>query len=266
MTNVPPLRLNDGTDIPQLGFGVFRITEDAERIVSEAIAAGYRHIDTAALYGNEEEVGRAIRASGIPREEFYVTTKLWNTDQGTQEAYDAFDLSFDKLGLEYLDLYLIHWPQPELDRYVESWRALETIRETGRVRSIGVSNFKVPELERLFAETGTVPAINQIKLHPGHAKVELRGFCQEKGIAVESWGPLGQGKVDLAALEPVAAAAAAHGVTPAQVVIRWHLQHQLVVIPKTVTAARMRENIDVFGFELDTAEMAAIDAVPEDSA
>jgi 2,5-diketo-D-gluconate reductase A len=262
---VPTIRLNDRYEIPQLGFGVYQVTEDAERIVSEAIEAGYRHIDTAALYGNEVEVGRAIRASGIPREEFYVTTKLWNTDQGTQEAFDAFDLSFEKLGLDYVDLYLIHWPQPELDRYVESWRALETIRSGGRVRSIGVSNFKIPELERLFAETDTVPVINQIKLHPGHAKVESRAFCAEHGIAVESWGPLGQGRVDLAAIPSIAAAASAHGVTPAQVVLRWHLQHGLVVIPKTVSKARMAENIDVFGFELGHDEMAAIDAIPEDS-
>jgi 2,5-diketo-D-gluconate reductase A len=262
---VPNLRLNDGYDIPQLGFGVYKVTEDAERIVSEAIEAGYRHIDTAALYGNEVEVGRAIRASGIPREEFYVTTKLWNTDQGTQEVFDAFDLSFEKVGLDYVDLYLIHWPQPELDRYVESWRALETIRSDGRVRSIGVSNFKKPELERLFAETATVPVINQIKLHPGHAKVEARTFCREHGIAVESWGPLGQGRVDLAGIATIAAAASAHRVTPAQVVIRWHLQSDLVVIPKTVTATRMAENIGVFGFQLTDDEMAAIDAVPEDS-
>jgi 2,5-diketo-D-gluconate reductase A len=261
---IPALRFTDGHEIPQLGFGVFRVTEDAERVVTDAIEAGYRHIDTAALYGNEAEVGRAIRASGIPREEFFVTTKLWNTDQGTQEAFDAFDASLDKLGLGYVDLYLIHWPQPELDRYVESWRALERLRASGRVRSIGVSNFKAEHLERLFDETETVPVINQIKLHPGHAKRELAAFCARHGILVESWGPLGQGKVDLAALAPIADAAARHGVTTAQVVIRWHLQHGFVVIPKTVSPDRMRENIDVFGFALDADEMAAIDALPED--
>jgi 2,5-diketo-D-gluconate reductase A len=262
---IPALRFNDGFEIPQLGFGVYKVTDDAERVVSQAIEAGYRHIDTAKLYENEAEVGRAIRSSGIPREEFFVTTKLWNSDQGTQEAFDAFDASFDRLGLDYVDLYLIHWPQPELDRYVESWRALERIRESGRVRSIGVSNFKIEHLERLFAETDTVPVINQTKLHPGHAKAELREFCARHGILVESWGPLGQGRVDLDGIPSIAEAAVAHGVTPAQVVLRWHLQHGLVVIPKTVSPERMRENLDVFGFELSDAQMAAIDAVPEDA-
>ena len=259
---VPTIALNDGSTIPQLGFGVFKVDPDeTERIVSDALEVGYRHIDTAAVYGNEVGVGRAIAASGIPREELFVTTKLWNSDQGTQSAFDAVDLSLEKLGLESVNLYLIHWPRPDLDKYLETWLALEQIKESGRATSIGVSNFHVEHLERVIAGSSTVPAVDQIELHPGLAQKEIRSFAASKGIHIESWGPLGQGKYDLFGMGPVADAAAAHGVTPAQVVIRWHLQNGLIVFPKSNSRERMAENFDVFGFELTAAEVAAIDGL-----
>jgi len=261
---VPDLTLNDGTSIPQLGFGVFLVDPtEAERIVSDALEVGYRHIDTAAVYKNEEGVGRAIAASGIPRDELYITTKLWNSDQGTQSAFDAMDSSLGKLGLDHVDLYLIHWPRPDQDRYVESWRALEQIKAKGQSTSIGVSNFHRPHLERVLAESETVPAVDQIELHPAFAQRELREFATSHGIHVESWGPLGQGKYDLFGMAPIQAAAAAHGVTPAQVVIRWHLQNGLIVFPKSNSRERMAENFDVFGFELSAEEIAAIDGLDE---
>lgn len=260
--SIPSVTLNDGNSIPQLGFGVFRVDPDeAERIVSEALEAGYRHIDTAAVYGNEIGVGKAIAASGIPRDELFVTTKLWNSDQGTRSAFDAIDLSLEKLGLDRVDLYLIHWPRPDLDKYVESWRALETMKSDGRATSIGVSNFTPAHLDRVIAESDTVPAVDQVELHPTFAQRELRDYAAQKGIAIESWGPLGQGKYDLFGMPAVAAAAAELGVTPAQVVLRWHLQNGLIVFPKTTNADRMRQNIDVFGFELDAEQMAALDAL-----
>jgi len=259
---VPTIQLNDGHQIPQLGFGVFKVDPgEAERIVSDALEAGYRHIDTAAIYGNEEGVGRAIASSGIPREELFITTKLWNGDQGTESAHRAIDTSLAKLGLDYVDLYLIHWPTPERDLYVESWRALEAIRDAGKSRSIGVSNFLVPHLTRLLAETDTVPAVNQIELHPTFQQRELRTWGAEHGTAIEAWGPLGQGKYDLFGMGPIQAAAEAHGVSPAQVVIRWHLQSGIIVFPKSNSAERIRSNFDVFGFELSADEMAAIDAL-----
>jgi len=261
---VPLLTLNDGTSIPQLGFGVFLVDPtEAERIVSDALEVGYRHIDTAAVYKNEEGVGRAIAASGIPRDELYITTKLWNSDQGTQSAFDAMDSSLGKLGLDHVDLYLIHWPRPDQNRYVESWLALEQIKAKGQSTSIGVSNFHRPHLERVLAESDTVPAIDQIELHPAFAQRELREFATSHGIAIESWGPLGQGKYDLFGLAPIQAAASAHGVTPAQVVIRWHLQNGLIVFPKSNSRERMAENFDVFGFELSAEEIAAIDGLDE---
>ena len=262
MTTVPTLKLNDGHDIPQLGFGVFRVDPDGtERIVSDALEAGYRHIDTAAVYGNEVGVGRAIAASGIPRDELFITTKLWNSDQGTQSAFDAIDLSLAKLQLDSVNLYLIHWPRPDLDRYLETWLALEQIRDAGKATSIGVSNFHVAHLEKIIAGSSTVPAVDQLELHPTFQQRELRAFGAEHGMAIESWGPLGQGKYDLFGIPAIAETAAAHGVTPAQVVIRWHLQSGIIVFPKTNTAERMRENFDVFGFELSAEQMAAIDAL-----
>jgi len=262
MTTVPTLKLNDGHDIPQLGFGVFRVDPDGtERIVSDALEAGYRHIDTAAVYGNEVGVGRAIAASGIPRDELFITTKLWNSDQGTQSAFDAIDLSLAKLQLDSVNLYLIHWPRPDLDKYLETWLALEQIRDAGKATSIGVSNFHAAHLKKIIAGSSTVPAVDQLELHPTFQQRELRAFGAEHGMAIEAWGPLGQGKYDLFGIPAIAETAAAHGVTPAQVVIRWHLQSGIIVFPKTNTAERMRENFDVFGFELSAEQMAAIDAL-----
>lgn len=259
---IPRIELNDGHTIPQLGFGVFKVDPaETERIVSDALEVGYRHLDTAAIYGNEEGVGRAIASSGIPRDELFVTTKLWNSDQGTQSAFDAIDLSLAKLGLDHVDLYLIHWPRPDLGRYVESWLALEQMRADGRTRSIGVSNFHRPHLERIIAESGTVPAVDQVELHPAFAQRELRSFTEPLGIRTEAWGPLGQGKYDLFGEKAVQDAAAAHGVSPAQAVIRWHLQQGIIVFPKSNSRERMAANFDVFGFELSADEMAAIDAI-----
>ena len=258
----PTITLNDGAAIPQLGFGVFLVDPaETERIVSDALEVGYRHIDAAAVYGNEAEVGRAIAASGIPRSELYVTTKLWNKDQGTQSAFDAIEASLEKLGLESVDLYLIHWPRPDLDRYVETWLAMEQIQSRGQATSIGVSNFHIPHLERVLAEGTVVPAVDQIELHPAFAQRTIREFAASKGISVESWGPLGQGKYDLFGMPPVADAAAAHDVSPAQVVIRWHLQNGLIVFPKSNSRERMAENFDVFGFELTADELAAINGL-----
>jgi 2,5-diketo-D-gluconate reductase A len=259
---VPTLDLNSGHSIPQLGFGVFKVDPaETERIVIDALEAGYRHIDTAAIYGNEEGVGRAIAASGIPRDELFITTKLWNDDQGTDSAFAAIDRSLDKLGLDFVDLYLIHWPTPKKDRYVESWHALEQIAADGKSRSIGVSNFLVPHLERVIGEGGTVPAVNQIELHPAYQQRDVTEFSREHGIHIEAWGPLGQGKYPLFDEEPVAAAARAHGVTPAQAVLKWHLQIGNIVFPKSNSAERIRENLDLFGFELTTDEVEAISAL-----
>jgi 2,5-diketo-D-gluconate reductase A len=259
---VPTLTLNDGHDIPQLGFGVFKVDPDeTERIVADALEVGYRHIDTAAVYGNEAGVGRAIAASGIPREQLFITTKLWNSDQGTQSAFDAIDLSLDKLGLDRVDLYLIHWPRPDLDRYLESWLALEQIRESGKSTSIGVSNFHIPHLEKIIAGSSTVPAVDQLELHPTFQQRELRAWGAEHGMAIEAWGPLGQGKYDLLGMPAIVEIAAAHEVTPAQVVIRWHLQSGIIVFPKSNSRERIAQNFDVFGFELDAGQMAAIDAL-----
>ena len=264
-TSVPSLAFNDGHTIPQLGFGVYRVDpNETERIVSDALEVGYRHIDTASLYGNEHGVGLAIKNSGIPREELFITTKLWNSDQGTQQAFDAIDLSLEKLQLDSVDLYLIHWPAPSRDLFVETWRAFEKIHEDGKATSIGVSNFRIQDLDRLAAETETVPVINQIELHPLFTQVPLREYGAAHGILTESWGPLGHAEVNIFEEPPIASAAAAHGVTPAQVIIRWHLQNGLVVIPKSNNRDRMAQNFDVFGFELTADELAAISALNRD--
>ncbi len=218
---VPSLQLNDGNSIPQLGFGVFLVDPDeAERIVSDALEVGYRHIDTAAAYGNEKGVGRAIEKSGIPRDELFITTKLWNSDQGTQSVVDAMDLSLEKLGLDHVDLYLIHWPRPDLDRYLDTWLTFEQLKADAKTNSIGVSNFHRAHLEKVIAGSSTVPAVDQLELHPAFAQRDLRAYGAEIGMHIESWGPLGQGKYDLFGEQAVQDAAAAHGVTPAQAVIR----------------------------------------------
>jgi 2,5-diketo-D-gluconate reductase A len=261
---VPTIALNDGNTIPQLGLGVFLVEPaDTERIVTDAFAIGFRHIDTAAGYENEEGVGRAVANSGIPREELFITTKLRNGDQGTQSAFDAIDRSLDYLGLDYVDLYLIHWPSPTRGKYVESWLALEQIKASGKARSIGVSNFAQHHLTEIIDASSTVPVVNQIELHPRFAQQDLRAFDAERDIATESWGPLGQGKYPLLELPEITAAAEAHGVTPAQVVIRWHLQNGIIVFPKTIRPERMKQNFDVFGFELSADEMAAIDSLDD---
>jgi 2,5-diketo-D-gluconate reductase A len=259
------LTLNDATVIPQLGFGVFKVDPaETERIVSEALEAGYRHIDTAAIYGNEEGVGRAIAASGIPRDELYITTKLWNDRH--DDAPAALAESLGKLGLERVDLYLIHWPAPAADRYVEAWRSLIGLREEGLATSIGVANFLVPHLDRLLAETDVVPAVDQIELHPAHQQPSTTRLAREHGIAIESWGPLGQAKYPLLELPEITAVAEAHGKTAAQVVIRWHLQSGYIVFPKTNHRERMAENLDVFDFELTDAELASITALERNGA
>ncbi|ROR72749.1 aldo/keto reductase [Bogoriella caseilytica] len=260
----PTLTLNDGNSIPQLGLGVFLVEEDqTEEIVGAALAAGYRHIDTAKVYGNEEGVGRAIAKSGIPREDLFITTKLANDDQGYDSALKAIDGSLERLGLDYVDLYLIHWPVPSKGKYVETWKAMEQIKASGKAKSVGVSNFQTHHLQDLFDNTELVPAVNQVELHPKFAQGELRAFCDQHGIAIESWGPLGQGKYPLLEEPAVVAAAETHGKSPAQVVIRWHLQHGLIVFPKTSSPERAQQNLDVFDFELTEAELAAVDALDE---
>ena len=259
---IPTLTTGDGHSIPQLGFGVFKVDPaETERIVLDALEAGYRHIDTAAIYGNEEGVGRAIAASGIPRDELYITTKLWNERQGGDEPLAAIDESLAKLGLDHVDLYLVHWPVPARANYVNAWEKLIAIREAGKTRSIGVSNHLPTHLAEIIEATGVTPAVDQIELHPAHQQRETVAYAADHGILIEAWGPLGQGKYDLFGTPAVADAAAAHGKTPAQAVLRWHLQKGYIVFPKSNSPARVRENLDVFDFELTPAEIAAIDAL-----
>lgn len=260
--NIPNIELNDGNTIPQLGLGVFKVDPgEAERVVSEALAAGYRHIDTAAIYRNEAEVGAAIAKSGIAREDLFVTTKLWNSDQ--TRGREAFEDSLDKLGLDRVDLYLVHWPQPMFGEALTAWKSLIEIGDSGRATSIGVSNFEIEHLEEIISATGVVPAVNQVELHPLHQRKELAAYCAEKGIKLEAWGPLAQGKSDLFERDVIADAAAAHDKTPAQVILRWHVQEGRIVFPKTTRAERMVENAELFDFELTSAEIAAIDALDE---
>lgn len=259
---IPKIQLNDGNLIPQLGYGVFLVDpEDTERVVTEALEVGYRHIDTASFYRNEAAVGRAIAQSGIPRDELFITTKLWNSDHDDPHA--AFQRSLDFLGLEAVDLYLIHWPIPMHGTALNAWRGLVEIVGSGRSRSIGVSNFEVEHLQELLNETGVVPAVNQVELHPLHQRRELREFCRQYDIAMEAWGPLAQGKSDLFEREPIAESARVHRRTPAQVVLRWHIQHGNIIFPKTMQRARMVENASLFNFVLSDPEMAAIDALDE---
>ncbi|WP_405621635.1 aldo/keto reductase [Streptomyces sp. NBC_00076] len=263
-SNVPPITLNNGVEMPQLGFGVWQVPDDeAQQAVTTALEAGYRSIDTAAIYGNEEGTGKAIAASGVPREDLFVTTKLWNSDQGYDSTLRAFDTSLEKLGLDYVDLYLIHWPTPSRDLYVDTYKAFEKLHTDGRIRAIGVSNFEPEHLERLIAETSVVPAVDQIELHPHLQQAAAREYHAEQGIATEAWSPLGQGK-GLLEVPAIVAIARKHDRTPAQVVLRWHLQLGNVVIPKSVTPSRIKENIEVFDFSLDTEDLAAISALNED--
>lgn len=257
-SKVPFITLNNGVRMPQLGFGVWQVPDDeATAAVTTALEAGYRSIDTAAIYGNEEGTGKAIATSGVPREELFITTKLWNNAHGYDQALAAFDVSLAKLGLDYVDLYLIHWPTPARDLYADTWRALEKIQADGRARTIGVSNFGPAQLRRVLDEGSIVPAVNQVELHPDFAQTPLRAVHAEHGIATEAWSPLGQGKGLLD--EPVIGTIARRlGRTPAQVVLRWHLQIGNVVIPKSVTPSRIKENIDVFDFELNDADMTAL--------
>lgn len=262
--DVPVVALNDGVSIPQLGFGTWQIPEDdTQSIVEHALKTGYRHIDTAAAYGNEAQVGAALQASGLPRDEVFVTTKLWNANHGREKTLKAFDESMEKLGLDVLDLYLIHWPLPDHDDYVETWKALEELQESGRVRAIGVSNFQQAHLERLFAEADVVPAVNQIELHPLLTQTALKAFHAEKGIHTEAWSPLAQGG-ELLQDDTVAAIAQRVGKTPAQTILRWQLQEGNIIFPKSVTPSRVDENFDVFDFELTAEDLAAITGLNKD--
>ncbi len=255
--SIPTVDLGHDVHIPQLGFGVFQIPPaETKAAVAEALKAGYRHIDTAKAYGNEAAVGEAVAESGIDREDLFITTKLWNDDQGYESALKAFESSRSELGLDYVDLYLIHWPAPKQDRYLDSWRALEKLRADGSVRAIGVSNFETQHLMRVIDLGGSLPAINQIECHPGLQQIELREFHAQEGIATEAWSPLAQAALlDETLLVDIAGRL---GKTAAQVILRWHLEIGNVVIPKTVTASRMAENFDIFDFELSVDDLSAI--------
>jgi 2,5-diketo-D-gluconate reductase A len=260
MSQVPDIALNNGRTIPQLGFGVFQVRpRDTAEAVTRALAAGYRHIDTAQMYGNEVQVGEAIARSGIDRADVFVTSKLDNGRHRPDDARRAFDASLKALGSDYVDLFLIHWPQPRRGEFVGAWQTLEEFYRDGRARSIGVSNFHRAHLERLFAQSGTVPAVNQIEVHPYLTQDELRAFCAGHQIAVEAWSPLARGRVT--GDPAVAEVAAAAGRTPAQVVLRWHIQRGDIVFPKSVTPARIAENFAIFDFELTGSQMAAIAAL-----
>jgi 2,5-diketo-D-gluconate reductase A len=261
MTLSPDLTFNDGNTVPQLGYGVWQVEDDvAEKVVVQAFEAGFRHIDTAKIYGNEAGVGRAIARSGLKPEDIFVTTKLWNADQGYESTLKAFEESMERLGLETLDMYLIHWQQPKQDKYVDTWKALIELQKQGRVKTIGVSNFTKEGLQRLIDETGVVPAINQIELHPFFNQAELREFNASHGILTQAWSPLGQGG-ELLESPVIAQIAAKHGATPAQVVIAWHLAIGNVVIPKSVTESRIRENYAALDVTLDATDIQAIDGL-----
>jgi 2,5-diketo-D-gluconate reductase A len=260
MRDIPAIILNDGLPMPVVGFGVFLVPEDqTQSAVTAALQAGYRSIDTAALYRNEGAVGKAIADSELPREDLFVTTKVWNSDQGFESTLAAFDTSIRRLGLDYIDLYLIHWPTPARHLYLDTWRALERLQADGRVRSIGVSNFGVDHLQRLLAECQVVPAVNQVELHPELTQAPLRSFHQEHDIVTEAWSPLARG----AALTktPIVGLAEKYAKTPAQLILRWHFQLGNVAVAKSVTPARIRQNISIFDFEIAHDDMAALSAL-----
>ncbi|MBO2533432.1 Aldo/keto reductase [Planifilum fulgidum] len=251
--------LANGVNMPWLGLGVYKAKEgeEVEQAVKAALRIGYRSIDTAAFYGNEEGVGRAVRESGIPREEIFITTKVWNSDQGYERTLAAFEASLQRLGMEYVDLYLIHWPVK--GKYKETWRALETLYKEGKARAIGVSNFQVHHLEDLMADAEIKPMVNQVEFHPFLTQEKLRDFCRREGIQLEAWSPLMRGEV--VNVPEIVELAEKYGKTPAQIVLRWDLQHGVVTIPKSVREARIRENADLFDFELSAEDMAKLDAL-----
>jgi 2,5-diketo-D-gluconate reductase A len=263
MSHVPTITLNNGVEIPQFGLGVFQTAPgETAKAVLAAFEAGYRHIDTAQMYQNEEGVGQAIADSKLDRHELFITTKLNNDGHGEDSAVSALDASLKRLGLDHVDLYLIHWPQPRQDRYVETWRGFEKVLADGKARSIGVSNFQPAHLDRLANETKVVPAVNQIELHPRLSQPELRRYHQAHGIATEAWSPIGQG--DSLTVDRVVELAEKYGRTPAQIVLRWHIQLGNIVFPKSVRPERMKENISVFDFELADSDVSAIDNLNED--
>lgn len=265
MPDVPMIALSNGVQIPQVGFGVFQIPPDeTEKAVSEALAAGYRHLDTAAAYQNEEAVGKAIASSGIAREDLFVTTKLWNADQGKDTAVPAFEASREKLGLEVIDLYLIHWPMPAKGEYINTWLPLQDgPYADGAVRALGVSNFTHAHLRRLLLAVDVKPVVNQVELHPHFPQEQARAFHAEHQIVTEAWSPIGGQGGSVLDQPSIASIAEAHGVTPAQVVLRWHVQLGNVVIPKSSKPERMASNLDVLSFELSTAEMATVSGLDQ---
>lgn len=262
MADQTHIALNDGARIPQLGLGVWQTPNDeAAPAVKAALSAGYRHVDTAAVYENEEGVGEGIRQSGIDRSEIYLTTKLWNTEQGYDQTLKAFDASLKRLGTDYVDLYLIHWPSAHRGLFVDTWKAFVKLKKEGRAKSIGVSNFYPEHIEKIIAETGVTPVINQIELHPDFQQREARAFHEKHGIATQSWSPLGQGK--LLGHSAIADIAAKLGRTPAQVIIRWHIDNGLVVIPKSVTPSRISENFKVFDFKLSAEDLDTLNGLDD---
>ena len=263
MTSVPTITLNDGVEIPQLGFGVFQIPPaETKKATLEALEVGYRHIDTAEMYGNEKGVGEAIAESGIPRDEIFVTSKLNNSFHAREDALPAFDATMEALGFETLDLFLIHWPMPAVGDFVETWKALEEMKASGRVRSIGVSNFQPAHLQRLIDETSTMPSVNQIEVHPCFTNEVVRAFNQQHGIATEAWSPIAQGAV---LTDPVVTEIAGRlDRSPAQVTLRWHIQRGDIVFPKSVTRSRIEENLALFDFELSDADVTAITGLNRD--
>jgi len=253
------ITIADGVDVPQIGFGLWKVVDDTQKVVEDALEVGYRHLDTAAIYGNEREVGAGIAASGIDRSELFVTTKLWNSAQG--RATEAFEESLDELGLEYVDLYLVHWPVPTQGLFLDAWAELEKIHASGRARAIGVSNFLVEHLEELAKHSSVTPAVNQIEVHPQNSETALRRYCAEQGIAIQAYSPFARGElVDDPALAQIAEA---HRATIPQVILRWHVQHGLIPLPKTVTRSRMEQNLDVFGFSLSDDQMAYVDGLDQ---